>query len=46
MTGNANSKDVIPHVHIQARKVIDGQQVKTIPEQYMATKFDSQGNLL
>ena len=42
MTGNA--KDVIPHVHIQARNIINNKEVRTNPEQYLATKFDSQGN--
>jgi murein DD-endopeptidase MepM/ murein hydrolase activator NlpD len=44
ITGNANSKDVIPHVDIQARNVIYNKEVRTNPEQYLATKFDSQGN--
>jgi hypothetical protein len=42
ITGNA--KDVIPHVHIQARNIINNKEVWTNPEQYLATKFDSQGN--
>lgn len=47
-TGNAQTKGdiiVIPHVHVQARKVVNGQQVKINPNDYMATKFNSDGTI-
>ena len=47
-TGNAQSTEdivVLPHVHVQARKVVNGQQSKVNPNDYMATKFNSDGTI-
>lgn len=47
-TGNAqemNGIPVIPHVHIRARKVENGQEKRVDPENYMATKFNNDGSV-
>ena len=47
-TGNAQTRNnvkVIPHVHIRARKVVNGQETKVDPEEYMATTFNNDGSV-
>jgi len=47
-TGNAQTRGnikVIPHVHIRARKVVNGQETKVDPEDYMATTFNNDGSV-
>jgi hypothetical protein len=47
-TGNAQERNgiaVIPHVHIRARKVVNGQVTKVDPENYMATTFNNDGSV-
>ncbi|MCC5914638.1 MAG: M23 family metallopeptidase [Balneolaceae bacterium] len=47
-TGNAQDNGnivVLPHVHIQARKVVNGQESKVDPNDYMSTKFNSNGTI-
>jgi len=47
-TGNAQTKDevvVLPHVHVQGQKKVNGQFTKTNPNNYMATKFNSNGTV-
>lgn len=45
-TGNAQTRGgipVIPHVHIKARKKVNGNWTKTNPENYMGSTFNSDG---
>jgi len=47
-TGNAQEKNGIPvepHVHIRARKIVNGKEQKVDPENYMATKFNNDGSI-
>ena len=47
-TGNAQTRGgvpVIPHVHIRAREVVNGELKRVDPEKYMATKFNNDGSI-
>lgn len=47
-TGNAQTTEdvkVLPHVHVQGQKKVNGQFTKTNPNNYMATKFNSNGTV-
>ena len=47
-TGNAQSKNgvpVIPHVHVSATTIIDNIEEGVDPENFMSTKFNSDGSV-
>lgn len=47
-TGNAQSTrriKVLPHVHVQSWKVVNGQKIKVDPNDYMSTKFNNNGTV-
>jgi len=47
-TGNAQDNGnivVLPHVHVQARKVVNGHESKVDPNDYMSTKFNNNGTI-
>lgn len=47
-TGNAAGENIVPHVHIEVRTPVSGQSWNNWdthdPENYLSTKFNSQGN--